>query len=72
MVLTGEDSGVGDSLEIEITPDTKLTEITEESLAANTDAWRRNTETEADRYAIGIDDRDAVSRYLRSLLGPQK
>lgn len=69
MVVTGEDTGVGDSVEAEITPDTKLTEITEQSLSADTEAWRRNTESEAGRYAIGIDDRDTVSRYMLALVG---
>lgn len=70
MQLTGTDIGVGDQMGIEITPDTRVTEITDESLAANVDGWRRGTETTAERYAIGIDDRDTVSRYLRALVGP--
>lgn len=70
MVLTGEDTGEGRHFQVEITPEAKLTTVSQQGLAANTGGWQRATETEAGRYAIGIDDRDTVSRYLRSLLGP--
>lgn len=70
MVLTGEDTGEGRYVDVEIAPDAQLTTITDQTLAANTNAWQRRTETETGRYSIGIDNRDNVSRYLRALLGP--
>jgi hypothetical protein len=72
LALSGTDSGEGRSIKVEFTPQTEVTAVTEESLAVSTEAWRKSPESDARRYSIGIDDRDAVSRYMRALRSPAK
>lgn len=70
LALSGTDSGEGRSIKVEFTPEAEVTAVNEESLAASTETWRESPESDARRYSIGIDDRDAVSRYLWALRSP--
>lgn len=69
LMLEAADTGGGRRLELEVAPNTSLTEITPESLGDSAQGWRRMPEAQVARDAIGFDDREAVSNYLRALMG---
>ncbi len=69
LLLEGSDAGEGRQVELEVTPNTNFTEITEEGIAASAERWQRKEEATLARNAIAARNRDAVSRYLRALAG---
>lgn len=70
MILRSDDAGAGRRLELQVTPNTSFTQITEQGLAASANAWRHLEEAAVARDLIGLEDREAVSRYLRALANP--